>query len=59
MKIFKATWLEDNQGDSLTKVGAKCRLMSFFFLSQFDSKIIRDYDQEGRVSSKMYKKEKK
>ncbi len=34
MKIHLATWLEDNQGKSLTKQNAKNRLMSYFFLKQ-------------------------
>ena len=32
MRIYLATWLEDNQGISLTKVSARHRLMSFFFI---------------------------
>lgn len=34
MRIFLATWLEDNQGVSLTNQNVKNRLMSFFFLRQ-------------------------
>jgi hypothetical protein len=34
MKIYLATWLEDNQGVNLTEVGCRNRLLSYYFISQ-------------------------
>jgi hypothetical protein len=39
MKIILATWLEENQAETLTKAGAKNRLMSFHFLRQYKGDI--------------------
>jgi len=48
MRIYLATWLEDNQGKTLTKVDYKNRLLSFFFIQnatyQFD---LETYVREG------------
>jgi hypothetical protein len=46
MKIYLATWLEDNQGVTLTEAKCKNRLMSYFFIGQgkFD---IRTYVKTG------------
>jgi hypothetical protein len=53
MKIFLATWLEHNQGVTLTKARAKNRLMSYFFikddLKNFD---IREYVRRGKIREK-------
>jgi len=50
MKIYLATWLEDNQGKTLTKAQNKNRLMSYFFISQgkFD---IEKYVESGKLKS--------
>lgn len=32
MKIYLATWLEDNQGVTLTEAGYEHRLLSYFFI---------------------------
>jgi hypothetical protein len=45
MRVYLATWLEDNQGVTLTKAGATNRLLSFFFLLQ------REIDLEGYVEN--------
>jgi len=47
MKIYLATWLEDNQGTTLTKVGAKNRLMSFFFLKDTKRNFLKRYIRTG------------
>jgi len=52
MKIFLATWLEDNQAITLTKAGAKNRLMSYFFLKEVPKTFIPEYVQEGKVDKK-------
>ncbi len=33
VRIYLATWLEDNQGVSLTKANARRRLISYYFVS--------------------------
>ena len=54
MKIHLATWLEENQGATLTKVGAENRLMSYFFIKDFASKNfdIRKYVGEGKLNNR-------
>jgi len=54
MKIYLATWLEDNQGVSLTNAGCESRLLSYFFVSQgkFD---VRTYIKTG-LSKRMWLK---
>ena len=49
MKIYFATWLEDNQGVSLTKQNAKHRLMSYYFLRTVknNSNYVKRYVETG------------
>ena len=56
MKIYLATWLEQNQGVTLTKANYVKRLMSYFFISQgkFD---IREYVKTGLIKKKGKKKQ--
>ena len=58
MKIHLATWLEENQGATLTKAGAENRLMSYFFIKDrtknFD---LRQYVEKGKIESKKNSKE--
>ena len=53
MKIYLATWLEDSQAKSLTKLDYKNRLLLFFFIekkaNQFD---LRGYVREGIIKTK-------
>lgn len=53
MRIYLATWLEDNQSVSLTKVKAMCRLMSFFFLRDFSA--FKQYITDGLIPKKEIK----
>lgn len=50
MIIYLATWMEDNQGITLTKVGNTQRLMSYFFLK--DINILQDYIRDGIAITK-------
>jgi hypothetical protein len=52
MEIFFATWLEDNQGITLTKAEAQKRLMSFFFLKDLTEEQIRGYVERGLIPAK-------
>jgi hypothetical protein len=49
MKIYLATWLEDNQGIGLTEVGYKNRLMSYHFIRMDKNKNfdLRIYVKKG------------
>jgi hypothetical protein len=47
MKIYLATWTEQNQGVSLSKVNYKTRLLSYFFLKGSKIKSIKDYVING------------
>jgi len=49
VRIFLATWLEENQGVSLTKQNAKHRLMSYYFLRTLknDPNYIKRYVETG------------
>ena len=55
MKIHLATWLEDNQGVTLTKANYINRLMSYFFISQGKFNI-REYVKIGLIKKKEKKK---
>ena len=57
MKIYLATWLEQNQGVTLTKANYIKRLISYFFISQgkFDAKI---YCETGIIKKEEPKKKK-
>jgi len=57
MKIYLATWLEQNQGVTLTKANYTQRLMSYFFISQgkFDAK---EYHKTGIIKKEELKKKK-
>lgn len=52
MIIYLATWLEDNQGKSLTKVGAKDRLMSYYFMRELHHSGIVTYLITGVLPTK-------
>lgn len=49
MRIFLATWLEENQAVSLTKQNAKHRLMSYYFLREIknDPNYVKRYARTG------------
>ena len=48
MKIYLASWLfEPSQGESLTKVGNKSRLLSYFHCQEFKGSEIRHYVRNG------------
>ncbi len=56
MKIVLATWLEDNQGNSLSKGKSKNRLLSYFFLrEQKKEKFLPEYALRGVVNTKTKK----
>ncbi len=47
MKIFLATWLEDNQGQTLTKTGCNNRLLSYYFLKDAPKGFLDKYSKTG------------
>jgi hypothetical protein len=47
VKIFLATWTEENQGVTLTKADCKKRLLSYFFLQSAKIKSIKTYVLKG------------
>lgn len=47
MRIFLATWAEDNQGITLTKCGCRYRLLSYWFLLPQDRQWLRRYVERG------------
>ena len=53
MKIYLATWLEDNQGETLTKINCKNRLMSYYFLKDF--KFLKQYVRTGKIMKRKKK----
>ena len=55
MKIYLATWLEDNQGVTLTKVGNKRRLISYFFLKDSND-FLKEYIETGMTTTKKNKR---
>lgn len=64
MKIYLATWLEDNQGKTLTEEGNTQRLMSFYFLKEAPVDFLDKYVQtgtgtDGKVWNGKIQKEKK
>ncbi len=52
MKIYLATWLEDNQGKTLTKVDYSNRLLSYFFLKEAKDNFLKLYVKFGKVNIK-------
>jgi hypothetical protein len=57
MKIFLATWAEDNQGRAMSLVGCKHRLMSYYFLSKERESFTKEYVLQGAVIKKELKDE--
>ncbi len=58
MKIFLATWCEDNQGVTLTKAWATNRLLSYYFCRQQADKFnLPEYVTTGLMSKKEGRKE--
>jgi hypothetical protein len=49
VRIYLATWAEDNQGKGLNDAGNKNRLMSFFFLKKEDKEYLKKYVARGMV----------
>jgi len=49
MRIFLATWAEDNQGMGLTKSGCEDRLMSYWFVSKEIKNFLKSYVRNGAV----------
>jgi len=52
MNIYLATWLEDNQGKTLTRVDCENRLLSYFFIKQNDKFDLKGYVIDGTPSEK-------
>ena len=52
VKIYLATWLEDNQGKTLTKISNKNRLLSYFFIKQNEKFDLREYARKGLLKLK-------
>ena len=52
MKIYLATWLEDNQAITLTKVDYRNRLMSYFFLKDAKKNFVPLYTKFGKINTK-------
>jgi hypothetical protein len=58
MIVYLATWLEDNQGESLSKIGSKYRLMSYYFLRvSKDPLLLEKYTSSGKVKGEERKNE--
>ena len=58
MIVYLATWLEDNQGESLSKIGSKHRLMSYYFLRVCkDPLLLEKYTSSGKVKGEERKNE--
>jgi hypothetical protein len=51
MRVFLATWLEDSQGESLTKAKGEHRLLSYFFVREKGKKLfdLIQYVDTGRI----------
>lgn len=47
MKIYLATWAEDDQGETLTKTGNRRRLMSYYFLKDVAEDFVVNYVKDG------------
>lgn len=56
MKIYLATWIEENQGVSLSKQGARQRLMSYFFIRDMARSYLTKYIKNGVARAKEAKK---
>ena len=52
MKIYLATWLEDNQAKTLTKANYKERLLSYFFVKEGKPNFLPLYVKFGIVKTK-------
>jgi hypothetical protein len=58
MIVYLATWLEDNQGESLSKIDSKYRLMSYYFLRvSKDPLLLEKYTSSGKVKGEERKNE--
>ena len=49
MNIYLATWLEDNQAESLSKIGANNRLLSYYFIKGVDKGFMYTYSTFGII----------
>jgi len=58
MHIYLATWLEDNQAITLTKLGYQRRLMSYYFLKVEEKEFTKNYVSNGKVEKNGTRKEK-
>ncbi len=47
MKLFFVTWLEDNQGKTLNKMGVRHRLFSYYFLKDAPKGFLGKYIKEA------------
>ena len=47
MVIYLATWLEDNQGQTLTKMKCKHRLLSYYFVKDGPKDFLDEYAETG------------
>jgi len=56
MIIYLATWMEDNQGITLTKAGAKDRLMSYYFLKDVSDETFKQYIETGIATKRISRK---
>lgn len=52
MNIYLATWLEDSQAKSLTKIDYRNRLLSYFFISQSNQFDLKTYVRKGIIKTK-------
>lgn len=52
MNIYLATWLEDNQGKTLTKAGSDKRLLSYYFLRETPKGFLEKYINQGNPERK-------
>lgn len=50
MRVYLATWAEDNQGEGLSSVGSVHRLMSYFFLERERKDFLADYVTNGKTT---------
>jgi len=56
LNIYFATWMEDNQGVTLTNIEANKRLLSYFFLREIKSDFLKKYVELGKVETIKEKK---
>lgn len=54
MIIYLATWLEDSQGESLSKSNGKHRLLSFYFIKEAKKGLfdLTQYVETGKIKPK-------